>query len=663
MQTLTVGNVCLERYLVEKVLGSGANGTVYLAEDLQLKRRVAIKVLHQWTAQTPDNAAKRFEREAQALSKLMQANIIQIYRYGEFENSVPFIVMEYVEGEPLNALIARRRQLDVSESVVIAKQIATALEYAHRNGFVHRDLKPENVMVINQQTAHSDDASVLVKILDFGLSKTTSEQRATLTKTGMIVGTVLYMSPEQGMGEEVDKRSDIYSLGCILFEMVSGSPPFVEEAPAAVLLKHMNQPLPRLCAVSPESKLPTQLDDVISRCCQKNKENRYADCAELLEDLQALHKLKSKAVYIPEADLKNRRAKQNLLKLCVAFVLFFTVVAGAAMVVLLTDRGKIIFTVYAETVLDPNTSIACLVNLHKQFLDEGKVAQAVELASESTGTDSNFSYWPAVQKVRLLYRYAEDYEKRNLPKEAFRQALSFYSTAFALIRRQQLDTGAEIPTEEIDLLNDLSKRIYHEKHSKKEWQELSSLIELNSGAFPKSTPGYLLWPDALRVKSKVNSGKVFGDNDLTLISRVYSQAADIASAQDETDLMFELANAGVRFSRAHELFYDEHCQYCTICNYYLRKGELSKARLALAEVERIAKGLLLSNAEMGRLNRLRAQCGVGGIVPLPVEDPNRISLLQVLFSKDSNYVENEAASGSRGAEAAKSNPDSSDLKH
>lgn len=660
MQTLAIGNVCLDRYLVLKVLGSGANGTVYLADDQHLKRKVAIKVLHEWSAQSAENAAKRFEREAQALSKLLHTNIIQVYRYGEFEGAVPFIVMEFVDGESLKDLIARRKRLSISEVVVVAKQIAEALEYAHRSGIVHRDLKPENVMVINQKTTHSDEASVLVKILDFGLSKNmATEQAATLTKTGMIVGTVLYMSPEQGLGEEIDSRSDIYSLGCLMYEMITGAPPFVEEVAAAVLLRHMNEPIPSLSAISPESKLPKLLDDIISRSCQKSRDNRYSDCSELLDDLQKLSKLKSQAVFIPESELKNKRTQKKILKLGIASLLFLMVVAAAAAMALFTDKGKIIFAVQTENVLDPNSSIQCLVNQHMQFLKEGKIAQACELADSSTDVHSRFSYWPAVQKTRLLYRYAQDYQKQGLYKESFQQSLAFFSVVFAAVRRQQMDTSTQPPEEEVHLLNELAKQIYYQMHTKKEWQELSALLELNSGAFPKATPGYLMWPAALRAKSKSNSGRMSSESDIILLSRLYSQAAEIA-ASGETALMFDMANAGVRFSRDHELYYDEHCQYSTICAYHLGRHDLAKARLALAEVERIAKKLLLSNAETERLNRLREQCGIGEIVPLPQEAPDSISLIKMLFSNGKRYSDNvgeSVESNSKDDDASKKNSD------
>lgn len=635
MKNFNTGTLFLDRYLILKVLGSGGNGTVYLAEDKQLNRKVAIKVLHEWSAQSSDNAIKRFEREAQSLSDLLHANITRIYRYGEFNGSFPFIVMEFVDGESLKDFIARKATITVSEVVAIAIQIAQALEYAHKSGIVHRDLKPENIVISQQNGQLEEEGPLIVKLLDFGLSKSTSlMQSSTLTKTGMIVGTVFYMSPEQGLGEAVDARSDIYSLGCLIYELVTGSPPFVADLASAVLLKHMSEPVPSLSLLSPQSCLPSLLDEIIARCCQKNKDNRYRDCSELLEDLRLLGELKSSASFKPVSALKTRRAWKHAQKVVPCSLLFLIVIAGTLTVISFTDKGKSILAVQSAKFLDANSSIACFLNQHAQFLRDGKLAQARDLAAASIAADSKVMSWTPAKRARLLFGFVQNYSQFQLPRDCFTGSLTFFSNVLPDFRRSESEVHFRPIEEEYELITELSRKIYHEPHSKKDWQELSSVIELNSDVFPRVNPEtYLLWPAALRVRAKVGSGKVILEDDRKGLSRMYVQAAEVAAKADERRLLFEILSGGIKYSKKQEFFFDEHCQYATLCEYYLKSRDIKRARLALLEVERITKDLLLSNADTDRVNRLRISCGVGNVVSLPSPEPDEIEFLEGLFSE------------------------------
>lgn len=244
---LQPGYIIDGHYSLEKMLGEGASGKVFLARDLDLNRSVAIKVLNlNASIGGGSDALARFDREAKALSRLLHSNIVRVFRFGKLENDTPYLVMEYVEGESLHSLLERKKLLNCQEAIEIALQVCVALEYAHSMGLVHRDLKPENIVL------SSTGEPPTVKLLDFGLCKESAGQSAqeSLTKTGFLVGTALYMSPEQCLGRQVDYRSDIYSFGCVLFEMITGEPAFKSDSISNTLIMHLNEPIPAILSLS-----------------------------------------------------------------------------------------------------------------------------------------------------------------------------------------------------------------------------------------------------------------------------------------------------------------------------------------------------------------------------------------------------------------------------
>ena len=273
----------LSHYRILDKLGAGGMGEVYLAEDTRLDRKVAIKFLPS-NSTSDQQAKKRLIREAQAAAKLDHSNICSIYEVGE-EDGRSFIVMQYVAGETLAERI-HRKPLELRESLDIAVQIADALAEAHSRGIVHRDIKPQNVMI----TVRGQ-----VKVLDFGLAKIVqqksladsgAETENLLTEPGMIMGTVPYMSPEQLQGEILDDRSDIFSFGAVLYEMVSGRQPFPAENAAATISTILTKEPPPLARFSRE--VPGELERIVSKALRKNKEERYQTSKDLLIDLKSL---------------------------------------------------------------------------------------------------------------------------------------------------------------------------------------------------------------------------------------------------------------------------------------------------------------------------------------------------------------------------------------
>jgi len=259
----------LGQYRIVEQLGRGGMAVVYKAYQASLDRYVAIKVLPFFQAQDP-TAMERFYREARAIARLEHPNILTVFDFGQVDGTL-YIVMQYVEGGTLKERLGAPLDLDVAAKIV--RQVGEALEYAHGLGVVHRDIKPSNVLL-----AKGDR----VLLSDFGLAKM-MESTSALTKAGVGMGTPQYMSPEQGRGEPVDGRSDIYSLGVVLYEMLTGQVPFDAETPLAVVLKHLSTPLPRPRGLNPQ--IPEPVEQVILKATAKSPAQRYQSAAEMVEAL------------------------------------------------------------------------------------------------------------------------------------------------------------------------------------------------------------------------------------------------------------------------------------------------------------------------------------------------------------------------------------------
>lgn len=270
------GTIVDERYEVVRQLGVGGMGAVFLAREIGLDRLVAVKLLQQELITDADSSA-RFERESQVLAAVQHENIVSLYRYGIWQNKCPYIVMEYLEGQSLRKKI-NDDTLSIEDKISIAVQLCAALQAAHTAGITHRDLKPDNVMVVQ-------DSPCRIKVLDFGLSTFDSSKAQHLTQTGALIGSVHYMSPEQCLGKRADNRSDIYSLGCILYELVSGNPPFECDNPIGLIHKHtQEQPVP----FSAKLNVPAGLDVLVFKALQKDPNLRYQSMSDFGKDLRSI---------------------------------------------------------------------------------------------------------------------------------------------------------------------------------------------------------------------------------------------------------------------------------------------------------------------------------------------------------------------------------------
>ena len=261
-----------DRYEVEKPLGRGGMAQVFRGTDRVLGRTVAIKVLDQ-KYRNDAKFVTRFRREAQSAAGINHPNVVSVFDTGS-EDGVHYIVMEYVDGETLDDILTREKALPPHRAVAIAEPVARALDAAHRKGMVHRDVKPGNIML---------DRSGTVKVVDFGIARAAADD--TLTQTGVVLGTAAYLSPEQAEGIAVDPRSDVYSLGCVLYEMLTGTKPFTGDSAVAIAYKHVQEEATPPSQVNPE--VPPELEAVVMTAMAKDPDSRFASGEAMREALAA----------------------------------------------------------------------------------------------------------------------------------------------------------------------------------------------------------------------------------------------------------------------------------------------------------------------------------------------------------------------------------------
>ncbi|MBP3279110.1 MAG: Stk1 family PASTA domain-containing Ser/Thr kinase, partial [Butyrivibrio sp.] len=276
-----IGMVICDRYEVLEKIGTGVMSDVYKAKDHKLNRLVAVKVLKQEFSEN-ENFVSKFRVEAQSTAGLLHPNTVNVYDVGD-EDGINYIVMELVDGITLKKYIEKKSRLSVKEAVSIAIQVAMGLEAAHNNGIIHRDIKPQNIMISKEGK---------VKVTDFGIAKAATSN----TITSNVMGSVHYTSPEQARGGYSDAKSDIYSLGITLFEMLTGRVPFNGDTTVAIAIKHIQEDLPS--PVEYNDEIPISVEKIVLKCCQKSPDRRYQSAAELIADLK-------RSLITPDKDFVN----------------------------------------------------------------------------------------------------------------------------------------------------------------------------------------------------------------------------------------------------------------------------------------------------------------------------------------------------------------------
>ena len=317
--TLT-GQTIAARYEVLALLGRGGMGTVYKVRDHDSGSILALKVISDRLSD-PEAYERRLAQEASAVKALTHRNIVALKGAGKTDQGTPFLVMDFVPGKSLDALMQAEGGVNLDQAIDIFVQIAEALDHAHAKGIVHRDLKPGNILLLEDGSG-----TYCVKIIDFGIAKICDhpgEDKTKLTQTGELMGSPQYMSPEQCRGDHLDARSDIYSLGCTMYEVLSGRPPFAGENPVRVILKHLSEPPERW---TKDGRVDADLQNLVLRCLAKDPADRYQSAALLLHDLRQIEQ--GKRLWAVRFIGTRQRVRQ-IIGACIATLLLgFLIVPG-----------------------------------------------------------------------------------------------------------------------------------------------------------------------------------------------------------------------------------------------------------------------------------------------------------------------------------------------
>jgi len=320
-------------------IGSGGMGVIYKARHLALNQLVAIKMLH--ANRLNETSLRRFQQEAKAISSLDHPGIVRVRDFGATESGQPHLILDFIQGETLSDYVSRQGALPVSDAIDIFIDVADALEHAHERGILHRDLKPSNIMLVENK------GRLIVKIVDFGIAKMLGEEatggKAGLTQTGEIFGSPAYMSPEQTSGETLDYRSDVYSLGCVLFEALTGAPPFSSKNPIEILFQQVNDAPPSLKQASLGKTYPPELEMLVAKALRKKRTERFTSMRELKEALIDSKLGKRHDSLIFQHVEKKRTDDSKLILICASCVI---VAAGLA-----------IWSIFQSTAVKPEPAL------------------------------------------------------------------------------------------------------------------------------------------------------------------------------------------------------------------------------------------------------------------------------------------------------------------
>jgi serine/threonine protein kinase len=306
-----IGRWVLDQYVVRSRLAEGGMGAVYLAEQPAIGRNAVIKIVHPWLGRD-EKMTRRFGSEARAAAKLQNPHIVSIYNYGKMADGTLFIAMEHLPGVTLQELIAAERRIEPARAVAIATQVCEALGEAHRRGVVHRDLKPTNIMLVRRGSGPD-----FVKVLDFGIAKLDGNE---VTATGALVGTPRYMAPEQLQGQQLDGRADIYALGLMLYEMLTGRPPFQADTPAAYMQMQLNQQPPPMVQACPGIDVPPALEACVMRALAKAPYQRPQTADIFADELWSALMATVESSHLPMPIVRPRGPSRGVVVMAVGVV-------------------------------------------------------------------------------------------------------------------------------------------------------------------------------------------------------------------------------------------------------------------------------------------------------------------------------------------------------
>lgn len=367
-----IGAMIDNHYEILDVISSGGAGEVFKVRNVEMDTIAAAKVMHSDTANSADHA-NRFKREAQILCKLRHPNIVSVHRFGIDQRFGPYLIMDLIDGVPLSKIIKEQGALPLEKASKLLTQICDGMSAAHSLGIVHRDIKPSNVMVRgsgeNQQAI----------IIDFGTGKFLQGNAQKLTQTAAVMGTPLYMAPEQCLSEQVDKRTDVYSMGCLIYEVLTGKPPFTGESSFEVMNKHLKEMPPPPSVANPRARIPKQIDEVIEMALKKDPSARIDTFTRFKEALDAARQRPTYAkLFLPRIEPKSFVSRSNLK---IALLLALIGIAFFAFEIF-KNSSSVQSNTNDPSALRASVSLRDLEQLHNEYFRARRVRDAAEVQKE-----------------------------------------------------------------------------------------------------------------------------------------------------------------------------------------------------------------------------------------------------------------------------------------
>ncbi len=429
---LLLGRVLQDRFEILSIAGSGGMGTVFRARQLDLDRTVAVKVLGA-TLLDDEELVLRFQREAKAISRLSHIHIASFYSYGLLDQKLPYIVMEFLEATCLSDLIDKEQRLHWKRALNIILQVCDALAYAHKAGIVHRDLKPANIML--QESPEPD----FVKLVDFGLAgfqeNVSASLQMKLTQTGEILGTPLFMSPEQCMAKKADSRSDIYALGLILYALVTGAPPFYAEDPITVFSKQIKEaPLPP--SRKPALELPAGFDFVVLKCLDKDPDQRYQSAEELMEAINTVLAGRGREMLKAEKKDSSRLKTLSSKKLFVILALALVFCTLGGFFIFQSEQGKVL-EAYFSMNSDPSKANALRLLESAEKLPERSFDSVFTKLMQIIGQSLKLQELSLIQRQNLYIEFSQELFSKRCNRVARKLVLRAASELMRTIRKSE----------------------------------------------------------------------------------------------------------------------------------------------------------------------------------------------------------------------------------
>lgn len=569
-------------FRVTEEIGRGAHGTVFKASDELLHRDVALKVVNDAILANNPSVQKRFQKETKVLCTLNHQNVVRIFRSGLLPDNSPYIVMEYLEGSTLSALLKEQKNLNLQATLQIAFATASGLEHIHACKVIHSDLKPENVMVNDRNYGQS-------KIFDFGISRILSidGSKHDTTTRASIRGTCAYMSPEQAKGEDIDERTDIYAFGCLLFELLTRETAFQAESQAAVLQKHLHEAAPRLASpASAEQKtieLTEKLNQLIALCLEKDPTKRYKSFAELIDDLNQAIQMEQNLL---EKTISFRANRANSRVLPGKSQKTRTL-ATIALLLLIVSAAFGYFQYFAQfqddyylTKVEPRKAIPYFSEKVEGLLKEGKTEKATQLVERSTNRFENTT-WSKDDHRALLQSYFLIYKGRNqsdqgVNAETYKIALQLFSDLLSWGQGWHRKNKGSAPDDFQDSLKEVATYLLKETNTKARWEQIAALMSKHTRSFPQQTTPYYKTASLLRFAAEEHcpnkcgdDADLLGEHCISLFREVINQPGGAVSVEEVKNLMERVIPLMKKRAQAKDL----NLLRCELALFYLHENE------------------------------------------------------------------------------------------